>query len=94
VDGLHSIENKDDKDLNFQLTSFTEGVKPESFFDSFPGFPVSGESGAEANSLCRACSATAIEGWRRSIANRWLRKQETAKGKIGSRGVEPDSGWQ
>jgi hypothetical protein len=94
VDELHFAENKGDKIARILLTSSAGGVKTQSFFDSFQGFPVSGESGTEVSSLRRACSATATEGRQRSIANHWLRGQETVKGKTGSRGVEPKSGWQ
>jgi hypothetical protein len=38
VDGLHSIENKSDKGAQFLLTAELEGVKRESFFDSFLSF--------------------------------------------------------
>src|SRR5215472_7233408 len=62
VDELHSTENKGDKVVGILLTSPPAGVKPQSFFDSFRGFPVGGESGTEASSLRRACSATATGG--------------------------------
>jgi hypothetical protein len=38
VDGLHSIENKLDKDATFSLTSVMGGVKTHSFFDKFSRF--------------------------------------------------------
>jgi hypothetical protein len=38
VDSLHSIENKSDKVAQFSLTPAIEGVKTESFFDSFLSF--------------------------------------------------------
>jgi hypothetical protein len=94
VGELHFIENNGNKPAQFMLTWKTAGVKQTRSL-AVPRFSrLAGESGAEANSLFRDCSATATEGTRRSMANRWLRKQETVKDKIGSRGVEPDSGWQ
>src|ERR1017187_1428294 len=57
VDELHSIENTGDKVAQKFLTSEIEGVKTPSFFDSFEVHPVGGESGTEASSLLRACSA-------------------------------------
>ena len=54
---MHSIENTGVTNADFRLTSEMVGVKPHSFFESFQGCPVGGESGAEANSLGRACSA-------------------------------------
>jgi hypothetical protein len=50
VDELHSAENKANKTRQFLLTSKMTGVKTNSFFDSFRGFLVGGESGAEASS--------------------------------------------
>jgi hypothetical protein len=40
VDELHSIETKGDKSVRILLTFFSQGVKTNSFFDSFQGFPV------------------------------------------------------
>ena len=57
MDELHSIENTGDKVAQKFLTSEIEGVKTLSFFDSFKVHLVGGESGTEASSLLRACSA-------------------------------------
>jgi hypothetical protein len=50
VDGLHFVENKGDKWLQKTIDQNFTGCTTQSFFDSFRGFPVSGESGAEASS--------------------------------------------
>jgi hypothetical protein len=87
VDELHSVENNGNNPAQIMLTWKIAGVKQTRSLAVSKVSRLVGESLAEANSLFRACSAMATEGARRSIANRWLRKQETVKGKIGSRGV-------
>jgi hypothetical protein len=50
VDALHSLENAPHTVLNFPLTLKIEGVKTQSFFDTFKVFPVGVASGAQAKS--------------------------------------------
>jgi len=44
VDGLHSVENKQDKVAKIFLTSALAGVEPHSFFDSFVSVSKSAET--------------------------------------------------
>jgi hypothetical protein len=50
VDALHSLENAPHTVLNFPLTLKIEGVKTQSFFDTFKVFPIGVASGAQAKS--------------------------------------------
>jgi hypothetical protein len=50
VDALHSLENAPHTVLHFPLTLKIEGVKTQSFFDTFKVFPIGVASGAQAKS--------------------------------------------
>jgi hypothetical protein len=62
VDELHSIENKSDKSLQKTIDQNFTGCTTQSFFDSFQGFPVGGESGTEVSSPQPRCRAQATGG--------------------------------
>jgi len=64
VDALHSLENAPHTIPNFLLTLKIEGVKTQSFFDTFKVFPVGVASGAQAKSpfASQDASGRASEG--------------------------------
>ena len=86
VNELHSIDFAADKFAMFLLTLKIEGVKTQSFFDTFSVLPVGAASGTQAKSP--DCESEK-EGEQGSIAKRWSRRTgTTVEGKIESRGVE------